>query len=355
MKKKTKKNMLLMILLCLALSTALVIAGCGNSGTEGEEGDAAPTYDLRCSVMHGVDHIDTIQAQKAADLIKERTEGAINITVYPSNQLGDYTAVFSEVMMGTIDMAVMCVTGEMDPRLEIYSIPYLFSSWEECREKGAYGTDFFNLFDSYMQELGCTTLGFFNDAFAGLAWAGDGLTDLPQTLDYNVDKQDMMMRVPPYQTYNLVMQAMGFSTTSIAYAELYPALQTGVADGWIGGGPYLNYMEFLDVIDYYVDALTIQDFIIAYINKDLFDSMPEDYQQIIIDVFTEVCYEQSVQMEEYNNSYIAELEANGVECYVPTEEEVATFAAYVRETVWPQLDETFGEGVMEDVSQSLGL
>lgn len=56
-------------------------------------------------------------------------------------------------------------------------------------------------------------------------------------------------------TYEDLMRGsvdMGFSETTISYADLYTALQTGVVDGWTGGMPQLNYTDFKDVINHYV-------------------------------------------------------------------------------------------------------
>lgn len=44
-------------------------------------------------------------AQAYADLVKERTSGRIEITVYPASQLGDWTEVYSQVIAGAVDMA----------------------------------------------------------------------------------------------------------------------------------------------------------------------------------------------------------------------------------------------------------
>ena len=52
--------------------------------------------------------------------------------------------------------------------------------------------------------------------------------------------------------FQIPMDDEGFQTISIPYAELYTALQTGVADGWSGGPAMVNYIEFRDVIKYFI-------------------------------------------------------------------------------------------------------
>jgi TRAP-type C4-dicarboxylate transport system substrate-binding protein len=74
--------------------------------------DTGKTYNFKIAAQESEEHNDVKSLKRAAEAIAEQTDGHINITIYPSNQLGDYTQVYDEVMAGTIDMA--CITIPYD-------------------------------------------------------------------------------------------------------------------------------------------------------------------------------------------------------------------------------------------------
>jgi len=42
--------------------------------------------------------------------------------------------------------------------------------------------------------------------------------------------------------FRMIADDQGFQTVSVPFAELYTALQIGVADGWSGGAAMVNYL-----------------------------------------------------------------------------------------------------------------
>jgi hypothetical protein len=90
-------------------------------------------------------------------------------------------------------------------------------------------------------------MGIVPEGFVGVA-----LTKPAEHLFEAGVEKGVLIRVPPIDTFNAGAHAMGFRGTTIAYADLYPALQTGVADGWIGGTAALNYFGFRDIIKEFI-------------------------------------------------------------------------------------------------------
>ena len=80
-----------------------------------------------------------------SDLVRERTEGRINIKVYPGTSLvqGDQTREFTAIRQGVIDMAVGS-TINWSPQvkqLNLFSLPFLMPtmppSTRWCRARSA--------------------------------------------------------------------------------------------------------------------------------------------------------------------------------------------------------------------------
>src|SRR5690606_3013456 len=100
--------------------------------------------------------------------------------------------------------------------------------------------------EKLLEEAGIKYLGFHVEGLGGIGT----VKPLKNVTDPGADK-GVLLRVPPIDIYKQAMDDFGFRTVSIPYAELYQALQTGVADGWAGGPPVANYHDVSDVIKHY--------------------------------------------------------------------------------------------------------
>ena len=83
--QKTKKFVATVILSALVLFLIVPNSAFGE-----------PELIMRFAGQVPVEHTATKLMHQIADEVKEKTEGRIEIQVYPANQLGDYTLVFEE-------------------------------------------------------------------------------------------------------------------------------------------------------------------------------------------------------------------------------------------------------------------
>lgn len=342
MEKKMKR--ILSLGLVAALSVSL-LAGCGGGGSEGGETAKDPegtTYDLRLATLYPAEHEMTLAVQDVCDKIAEETDGAVNIKIYPSDQLGDYTSVYEEVMKGTIDMTVNTMVTTYDSTLEMLTIPYLAGSYQEAKEIFSNPDSyFFQTVREHQEALNIETLGIY---IAGAMGIG-ATAPIENPMDPTVSKSDLL-RCPSMDSYLWTAEGMGFNTVTIAYSELYSAMQTGTCDGWVGGGAYVNYVSFRDVLKYFCDSRYIYENIVCIMNKELFDGMPDEYQTIIQDAFTESTQAFADQMEALDQQAMADMEAMGIEVYVPTEAEMTAMKEHFQTNVWPNYEGTLAEDVL---------
>lgn len=336
-------------IIAVAMAAAMVFtfAACGSSGSGGSasnNSNGKAEYTLKLSSAYPEDHNDTQAAQAAADEIEEKTNGAVKIQVYPANQLGDITQVYEEVMKGTIDMSLGGIPTQFDERLEMQTIPYLVTNYDEANKMFAQGSVWYDQFEKVNNDIGTEILGVCLDGFMGIG----SVKQLSDPIAIN-GKHNELLRIPAADTYKSVAETFGFNTTTIAYADLYSALQTGVADGWIGGSAYVNNESFGDLIKYFADDRYIMEVIPIAINKNLFDGMPEEYQKIIKDAFADACLDASNKREKLDNDAMDDMKSKGATIYEPTQDELDTAAAYFKENVWPTLEDSIGKDVMDQL------
>ena len=99
--------------MCLLFAFMVMTAG---------SADAAPEITLRFAGQLPPEHSGTGYMNEIAKTVAEKSNGRIEIKVYPANQLGDYGLVHQELIKGTIDMAIISVPGYIAPRMNFVYI-----------------------------------------------------------------------------------------------------------------------------------------------------------------------------------------------------------------------------------------
>ncbi|MEC1715142.1 TRAP transporter substrate-binding protein DctP [Schinkia azotoformans] len=345
-----KKN--LIQIMCLLL-ISLFLAACGSNADKtatASKGNASDgkgeTVKIKLGTHNPEDHPATQAAYDFAEKVKERTDGRIEIDLFPSSQLGDYTTVYEEVTRGTIEMSLSTMPSLLDSRLDISFMPYLVENYSKLEESLGPDSYVFNKLKELNAEQNVEFLSFHVNGFGGVGTA----KEVPNIAEIDQPK-DLLIRTAPSDIYKLPWEAIGFRTVTIPYADLYTSLQTGAADGWAGGEPSLNYFGFRDVIKYFY---TTNDFINAdslIINKNVFEGFSEEDQNTIKELATELMYGSFKNAEENDNKYMKMMEDEGITVVRLSAEEISKLANHVREVSWPKLESQMGADIIKELQE----
>lgn len=131
--------------------------------------------------MQNKDHISYQVALNIKQAVEEKTEGRVLIDIYPANQLGDWSQVYDELMMGSIDMAHSSVPETYDARTAVGYFPYLSSSYDQLGEIFAEGSSLDNMMKEIQAKNGIEFCGFFVEGIAGIGTTKE--VSNPNTLD----------------------------------------------------------------------------------------------------------------------------------------------------------------------------
>ncbi|HYE40559.1 MAG TPA: TRAP transporter substrate-binding protein DctP, partial [Ramlibacter sp.] len=161
-----------------------------------------------------------------ADLVKERTQGRINIKLYPGVSLvqGDQTREFSSLRQGVIDMAVGS-TINWSPQikeLNLFSLPFLMPDYAavDALTQGEVGKRIFATVD--------------RAGAVPLAWGENGfreLTNSKKPIKAPEDLKGMKIRVVGSPLFSDTFNALGANPTQMSWADAQPALSSGAVDG----------------------------------------------------------------------------------------------------------------------------
>jgi tripartite ATP-independent transporter DctP family solute receptor len=167
-----------------------------------------------------------IAGERWAELVKEKTDGRINIKTYPGTSLvgGDQTKEFTAIRQGSIDMAVGS-TINWSPQvkeLNLFSMPFLMPDYRaiDALTRGEVGKDLFEILSG--------------KDVVPLAWGENGfreVTNSKRPIKSPDDLKGLKIRVVGSPLFLDIFTALGANPTQMSWADAVPALSSGAVDG----------------------------------------------------------------------------------------------------------------------------
>lgn len=111
------------------------------------------------------------------------------------------------------------------------------------------------------------------------------------------------------------IEALGAAATPIAWGEVYTSIQTNVVEGLEAAPTSLYTSKFYEVADKLIMTDHINLGVTLLMNEQFFQSMPEEYQQVILDVMREIADEQQQNTVSQQEGAVEQLKAEGVTGY----------------------------------------
>jgi TRAP-type C4-dicarboxylate transport system substrate-binding protein len=329
--------------MCLALFAAFVLTAVPAS--------AAPKYTWRLAQVHPVDSEYDILAKEFARKVEERSNGRIHIDVFSGGVLGDWTETFEMLSRGSLEVNLAQANSNFDPKLNlVYYFPYLVKDLEEARK--VYGKDgwAYKIIQDLWEAHNVKAL-----SVVPVGMAGVSLRNKPANYADPAASKNMKVRVMPIKPCEVTYEAMGYISTPIPYAEAYSAIQTGIADGQMGGPPFQAW-QFKDVNKVWVQY---NDFFESWwfaVNLDLWKSLSPEDQEILQSVALEQSDIQWNNASNTDEEYRQKLKNEyDWEIVILTPDELTKVADHVRKAVWPKMEELIGKELMDRVYKESGI
>jgi TRAP-type C4-dicarboxylate transport system substrate-binding protein len=332
----------LSLLLVLVMLISIFASGCGG-GTTPDANAPADTIVLRLASDAPLEHIATGLNNEACEMVKERTEGRVEVEYFPASQLGGYETVYEEIVRGTIDLAQITIPDALDARLGAAYVPYYAKSFDEAKILFAPDSYLSGVIGDLTEANGVKFLGTVLEGFIGMAFVKE-----PTDMFTPGTNKNVKTRSPAMVTFSVAQQDLGFNPITVPYAEVPTAIQTKVVDGWVGGTPNINYAWVGEVINYmYVNYIHAEATSYVVSEKTLAKLTPEDAATVVA-VFQEQSVKSFILSEENEQIYKQKLADDyGVNVVEFTPEQVDAYATFVRETSWPKLEELLGKELMD--------
>ncbi|MCB2191061.1 MAG: TRAP transporter substrate-binding protein [Deltaproteobacteria bacterium] len=237
---------------------------------------SASEYVIKLGHIDPVTHPHNLACKEFAKLVKERTNGKVEVQVYPAGQIGNAPNLMEQLQMGTIQMFQGAI-GWWGSTIRDYwtlAAPFVFKDMNQCLAtmQGDIGK---NVSEELLKKAGVRTL-----TQCLVRNTRNLLVKQPvKTLE---DLNGLKIRVPEMTSWVLAWEALGANPTPVPLTETYLALQQSVVVGTEHGLPQLLLNNFTEVAKYVV--YTKHQFETAgfFISEDYFSSLPDNYQKILV-------------------------------------------------------------------------
>ena len=267
-----------------------------------------------------------------AELVTQRSQGRINVRVYPGSQLvgGDQTRELLAMRQGIIDMCVFS-TINIAPQVReagLFQLPFLMPDHRafDALINGEPGRDLMGVMD--------------RRDVVGLAFGENGFRELSNSrraVRTPADLRGMRIRFAAGAIFSDIYNALGANPLQMSFADLQPALSTGAVDGQ--ENPVNLFLAFrmdtlaqrhMTIWNYVNDAL------IFGVSKSIWNSFNAADQQLLRDCAQEAARNnialarRGLGIPGTDDSALVELRNRNVEVATLTLEEKRAFATALR-------------------------
>lgn len=287
-----------MALACFLLT---VMAGCSQKS------------DVRVlKLAHDLDQTHAVHKAMVfmGERLHELSDGTMDVTIYPSGQLGAERELLELLQIGSLAMTKVSASPleGFVPRMKIFSIPYIFRDKEH----------FWEILES---DIGRSIL---EDGEA-VRLHGLGYYDAGSRSFYTVNRAvhkpsdliGLKIRVQESQTSMRMVSALGGAPTPISWGELYTALSQGVVDGAENNPPSFYLSKHFEVSKYFIidEHTSVPD--VLLISSHIWGSLNDQQKAWLQQAVDESIVYQRELWEISTNEALEAVKAAGVEVIYP--------------------------------------
>lgn len=294
------------------------------------------------------------QGTKMMEQVEADIEAAgvgLKVTVFPANQLGSGEELFEDAIRGNVDMVQGFIYSHKDPVLEIASLPFLVSSWQDMDDVMMNQDSEFNqIMSEQMENLNLRLMNSIPVGFTGIV-----ATEKPEDWAGMSDK-GMNIRVWSSSLIKDTVELMGYKATTLAWGDIFPALQTGIVDGALCCTKQDAYNIFAvsDVGQYYIANNAVTDTSFYYISNKTWNKMNDEQKEVVTEAMNKAASDFFAWNKDNDKKFEEKLVEKGYEVLEASDEEKQAMKEKVREVVWGEAEESIGKEVMDRLRNTDG-
>ncbi|MEX2670815.1 MAG: TRAP transporter substrate-binding protein DctP [Phycisphaeraceae bacterium] len=270
--------------LAFAMLFTAFLSGCGEETSEEVEAALAEDVEVwRFAIEETAGGVQHAYAERFKELIEERTDGDVRVTIYTYGTLGTSDHVTELLRMGSVHFAMASPghIGTVIPEVQALLLHFVFSddplvNKRALQEAGELRNTLNELYDA----KGFQLLSIYQEGW--MAWTADREIRTPD------DFQGLRIRVMTTPTLLAAYQAYGAAPTPMAYGEVYSGLQLGQIDAQVNPLFAIRDMSFYEVNDYLIMGRHAPFITTAMTNRDFMEGLSADRRELVTQTVDEL-------------------------------------------------------------------
>ncbi|WP_068088790.1 TRAP transporter substrate-binding protein [Polycladidibacter stylochi] len=256
--------------------------------------------------------------------LEKRTNGQVEVTLYPGGQMGNDRELVELVQDGTLDLAMPTVSklAPWDKAFSAPGIPYIFPDRNVALEvlNGEFG-DYLN---TRLEPMGLTSIGWFEGGFRQI-------TNNVRPITKPDDLKGIKIRTMPVDAHIAVFKHLGANPTPMAFSELYSALQQKVVDGQ--ENPLINIVanRMYEVQDYVSLTNHVYSAYIVLANPESMENLPTEIQGEVKATLQDALRYQLDVIDKEEAGYVKQIEETGTKVNALSPQQIGAFQAKISE------------------------
>ena len=262
----------LLLVLCLLFVFAMPIGA-----------SADDTIVLKFAHHYPTDHPHTLAAEYFKKIVEERTNGAIEVQLYPNNQMGNSRQIFESLMLGSLDIILTDPGAPAFADIPLWDIvmgPFMYRDYVHAYTV-AHSDLMQAMYDDLEAQLNITVID------PVWYYGVRELTTANTPVNTPEDLQGLKIRTPDIPGFIKAIEVMGGLPTPLSFADLYLALKQGVVDGQenpvgvIYANKYYESQKYLIKTGHIISKNTV------YMSTPVLKSLSPEYQEIVLTAIDE--------------------------------------------------------------------
>ena len=300
-----------MILRRTLIATAIAAATLGTS-----LGAFAQNVVLKATDTHPAGYPTVVAVENMGKKLETATNGRIKMQMFPGAVLGQEKETVEQAQIGAIQIVRISlgVVGPVVPDVDVFNMPFVFRDIPHMRAviDGPIGAELLDKVTNSPARL------------VGLGWMDGGARSLytKKKVTTPADLKGVKVRMMGNPLFVDTMNAMGGNGISMAYGEVFSALQTGVIDGAENNPPSMfTSNHYTTGTKYYAQTnhLIIPELLVM--SKVAWDKLSADDKTLVKKLAREAQMEQRGLWDKSVEEYSGKLKAAGIE-FVPVDQKL---------------------------------
>ncbi len=291
-------------------------------------------------------HPLNVRAKEAADEIREKSNGRVDIAIFPNNQLGGDTDMLSQVRSGGIQFFTpsSLVIATLVPVAAINALGFAFSDYSQV----------WNAMDGQLGAHVRASIRKIRLYAFDKMWDNGfrQMTSSKAPIQQAADLEDLKIRVPVSPLSIAMFKGLGASPTSLQFSEVYSSLQTKIVDAQENPLPIIQVAKLYEVQKYCSLTNHIWDGFWFIANGAAWDRLPDDLKAIVADGINGAGMRQREDIKKLNDSVVTDLQGKGLAFNTPSAD---SFRAALRDAgFYKEWKGRFGDEAWAALEASVG-